>query len=74
MALCQTIYTEGSCHHPGQGTGLGVCLFTKMATLPGTAVTTTKTEATLARLYKDIPGLTNCLSSYKLSKESTLHW
>lgn len=30
-------------------------MFTKMATLPGTAATTTKIEAILARQHKDVP-------------------
>ena len=34
---------------------LGAYLFTKMATLPGTAATTTKIEAILARQHKDVP-------------------
>ena len=61
MALCQAIYTraQGSCHHPRTGTGIGVYMFTKMATLPGTTVTTTKIEATLARQHKDVPRLNN---------------
>lgn len=60
MALCQVIYTRAEADDTTtQVRGQveqeeGVCLFTKMATLPGTAVTTAKTEATLARLYKDI--------------------